>query len=158
MTIKKTFLPASLNFLFAEKLLCLFKSLAIDAVYLYGSRAEGLDDTLSDYDFGLLFDESLNSDERYQLRLSLFCEIASCLNVSDEEIDVVDLVEVPTILQFNIISGKLIYCRNEEKKVLLESKVMGKFNDEHYYFDRDLAETMEKIKKGVYFERQISYA
>lgn len=150
MTVKNTFLPTSLS--------RLFKKLPIDAVYLYGSRSEGKEDTLSDYDFGLLFEESLSSDERYQLRLNLFCEIASCLKVSDEEIDVVDLMEVPTILQFNIISGKLIYCRNEEKKIFFEAEAMGKFNDEHYYFDRDFVETMAKIKKGVYFERQISYA
>ncbi len=134
-----------------------FEKLPVDLVYLYGSRANGHSDISSDYDIGVLFNKTLSSKQRFDLRLELFSKIANILEVDEEAIDVVDLEDVSILLQFNVVSGKLIYCKNNDRKISYESFVMGRYADEHYYLDRYLIETLEKIKKGVYFERKLSY-
>lgn len=136
----------------------LFEKLPIEVVYLYGSYSRGENDTLSDYDFGLLFSEKVTGKKRFDLRLELFCDIAEKLKIDSLDIDVVDLKEVPVLLQFNVISGKVIYCRNENKRINYEAYVMGRYADEHYYLDRFFHDTMDKIMKGVYFERRTAYA
>lgn len=140
-----------------NRLYSLFKRLPIDIVYLYGSQAEGLIDSLSDYDFGVLFSKGLSDKRRFNLRLRLFSQIAKRINTQEDNVDVVDLKEVPILLQFNIISAKIIYCRNEERRIIFEAYVMSRYNDEHYYYDRYLQETLRKLEKGVYFDRQIPY-
>lgn len=143
---------------FFSKLKPLFARLPIDIVYLYGSLAEKKNDKLSDVDFGVLFSKSLSPKKRFHLRLQLFGDIGRCLQIAEENIDVVDFKEIPVLLQFNIISGKVIYCRNEKRRMLFETYVMSRYHDEHYYYDKYLSDTLEKLQKGVYFERQIPYA
>jgi predicted nucleotidyltransferase len=135
----------------------LFSHFPIDVVYLYGSVAQGKADKLSDFDFGILFSQGLSTKKRFNLRLELFGKIGKHLGVNEENIDVIDLQEAPLLLQFNVISGKIIYCKNEAGRVVFETYVMGRYHDEHYYYDRDLLEVLEKIKRGDYFERRISY-
>lgn len=136
----------------------LFRKLPVDIVYLYGSFASGRKDSLSDYDLGILFSEELAEKKRFDLRLQLFGNIAKRISTVEDNIDVVDLAEVPLLLQFNVICGKLIYNRNEKRRIAFESYVMARYHDEHYYYDRYLRETIKKIEKGVYFERGISYS
>lgn len=136
----------------------LFKKLPIEVVYLYGSVVSGKNDKFSDYDFGFLFSDKFNSDERFKLRLRLYNEIARILKTETDYIDVVDLQEVSSLLQFNAISGKLIYRKSEKVKVVFETYAMARYHDEHYYYEKYLFETLEKIAKGVYFDRRIPYA
>ena len=142
---------------FPQNLKPLFEKLPIDVVYLYGSKAKGRSDQLSDYDFGVLFKKGLSSKKRFNLILALFSQIGKKLGVAEERIDVVDLEEAPLLLQFNTILGKVIYCRNEKRRVDFETYVMGRYHDEHYHLERYLEQTILKIKKGEYFERRISY-
>lgn len=135
----------------------LFSQFPADLVYLYGSRASGNEDSRSDYDFGVLFEDNLKEKKRFDLRLELFGKIASELKVSSDIIDLVDLDEVPVLLQFNVIKGIAIYNKNEERRVSFETEVMRDYHDGHYYLDRYLKETLVKIEKGVFFERGISY-
>lgn len=136
----------------------LFKKLPIEIVYLYGSVAHGKNDRFSDYDFGFLFSRKLNKDKRFNLRLRLYDEVARRLKTETDNIDVVDLSEVPSLLQFNAISGKFIYCRSGKIKLLFETYVMARYHDEHYYYEKYLFDTLDKIEKGVYFDRRISYS
>jgi len=140
-----------------SRLKSLFSRLPVDVVYLYGSVAEGNADKFSDFDFGILFDQGLSAKKRFDLRLELFGKIARCLGVDEDKIDVVDLQAVPLLLQFNAICGKIIYCRNEARRVIFETYVMSRYHDEHYYYDRYFLEVLEKIRRGCYFERQIPY-
>lgn len=141
-----------------KNLQSIFKKLPIDVVYLYGSVSRGQDDRLSDYDIGVLFEENLSPKKRFDLRLQLFGDIAKALGITEDNTDVVDLAEVLLLLQFNVISGRLIYCKNENRRIQFETYVMARYHDEHYYYDRYLEETLEKIRKGVYFDRKLSYA
>lgn len=141
----------------SKSLKLLFKNLPLDIVYLYGSQAQRQSDQFSDYDFGVLFNQGLSAKKRFNLRLALFSKIAKKIGVDEDRIDVVDLEEAPVLLQFNIVSGKKIYCRNEKKRINFETYVMARYHDEHYYLDRYFKETLAKIEKGDYFERRISY-
>ena len=135
----------------------LFEREPIEIAYLYGSVMAGENDKLSDYDFGILFSERLSQKMRFELRLQLFGELGKKIGVYEENIDVVDLEKVPVLLQFNVISGRTIFCRNDDKRVEFETYVMSRYHDQHYYLDRYIDETIRKIEKGVYFDRQISY-
>lgn len=135
----------------------LFAKLPVDLVYLYGSVAFGKNDKLSDIDFGFLFSRQMPEKKRFELRLKLFGIIAKKFGLNEDEIDVVDLLDVSILLQFNAISGKLIYCVDDNKRVDFESYVMSRYHDEHYYLDRYLSETINKLKKRNYFERTITY-
>ena len=135
----------------------LYKKLPIDSVYLYGSVAYGKSDKFSDYDFAILFSNQLTKKKRFELKLKLFALIAKELGENEDNIDVVDLLDVPTLLQFNAISGKLIHCKDEIRRVEFESYVMSRYHDEHYYLDKYLLGTISKLKKGEYFERNISF-
>lgn len=142
---------------FFSSLKSLFLNFPIDVVYLYGPRSEGRSDRLSDFDFGILFTKALSSKKRFSLQFELFGKIGRKLRVGEDKIDIVDLQKAPLLLQFSAISGKIIYCKNEERRVGFETYVMARYHDEHYYYDRDLLEVMGKIRRGDYFERQISY-
>ena len=141
----------------ADLLYPLFSRLPVDTVYLYGSRINGKSDKLSDYDFAIIFSQKLSEQKRFDLRLKLFGDIAERIGVKEDYIDVVDADEVSLLLQFNAICGKIIYNKNEERRIMFETYVMSRYHDEHYYYDRFLQETIGKIKKGVYFDRPISY-
>lgn len=139
-------------------LTALFKKLPIDIVYFYGSRANGPTDSFSDYDFGVVFAKNLSARQRFDLRLKLFGKIAEILGVYEDKVDVVDLEKVSLLLQFNAISGRVIYCRSEERRVFFESSVMAHYHDEHYYLDRYFWQTLAKIDKGGYFERPVPHS
>lgn len=144
--------------LISKKLHNLFCNLPVDIAYLYGSRAGNSIDKFSDYDIGVVFDKKLSKKARFDLQLQLFDDISKILDVTTDEIDVVDVSDVPVLLQFNIISGKIIFCKNIIRKVTVESNIMAKYHDYHYYLDFYLRETLKKIRKGVYFDRHIPYS
>lgn len=144
--------------LISKKLQRLFRELPIDLAYLYGSRAGPKIDKFSDYDIGVVFDEKLSKEKRLDLQLQLFGDTADVFNVTTDLTDIVDVMTVPVLLQFNIISGKLIYCNNMIRKIAVESQIMANYHDHHYFLDFYLRETLKKIRKGVYFDRHIPYA
>lgn len=141
----------------STNLSAVFQKLPVAAAYLYGSQASGANDALSDYDFGVLFTHSLSPKRRFSLRMRLYEDIAESLKTNEDNLDVVDLFEVPLLLQFNSICGLCIYCKDEALRVEFEAYVMSRYHDEHYYYDRDLQNTITKINEGVYFDRRISY-
>lgn len=141
-----------------SKLTFLFQKLPVDVVYLYGSRAGSQVDSFSDYDLGIVFSKNISPKKRFELLLELFEETAKILKVAEDNIDVVDLEKASVLLQFNAISGRVIYCRHEEQRVLFESSVMARYHDEHYYLNRYFWQTLAKIDKGGYFERPVPHS
>jgi len=141
-----------------NKIIAFAQTHPIELIYLYGSQTTNRRDTLSDFDFAILFEARLSTQDRFDLRLELFPKLAKMINVLEDAIDVVDGTEVPVLLQFNIISGQLLYARNQDIKVSFEATVMSKYHDMHYIYDTYVKDTLNKIKKGVYLERQIPYA
>lgn len=143
--------------LISKKLHNLFNNLPVDIAYLYGSRVSNTIDKFSDFDIGVIFEEKLSKKAGFKLQLQLFSDISKILRVSTDQVDVVDIIGVPVLLQFNIISGKIIYCKNINRKIMVESKIMADYHDYHYYLDLYLRRTLDKIRKGVYFDRYIPH-
>lgn len=117
--------------------------------YLFGSYAKNKATILSDVDIALYFDERLNSNERFELRLKLINEI-SVINRTDK-IDLIILNDSPLLLSFNVIHDGIILCANDEKRrIQFETKVMSLYFDQQYYFKRHACATVSRIaKEGI---------
>lgn len=73
----------------------------IKGIYLFGSRADGTASPGSDYDFAFLTPgKTMSVHAVHQLRLSL-------ATMLDADVDLIDLQEASTVLQFQIISKGL---------------------------------------------------
>ncbi|HBF12689.1 MAG TPA: hypothetical protein DDW49_04760 [Deltaproteobacteria bacterium] len=84
-----------------EKIL---KSSGIEAVYLFGSRAQGKEGPLSDYDYAVLTKDKGHSkgDPLYEKLYDVFCEI-SPRTLENDVIDIVFLRDAGLELQFHVI-------------------------------------------------------
>lgn len=75
----------------------------IQAVYLFGSYAEGKENRFSDIDIGMVLDETYGKDIKIEILKDLVCE-EFC------NVDLVILNEVSLIMKFEIVKhNKLIY-------------------------------------------------
>lgn len=105
-------------------------------VYLFGSRAEGIPTELSDYDFGILLNDSLRvkpGHDTTELYQKLF-DFLSPLCPRTAKNDVIDIVflqsGVSLELQANVVShGKIIFDENPELRAKYEEQVMIRMAD-----------------------------
>lgn len=99
----------------------------IKLVYLFGSKAEGKDGALSDFDFAFYIDEK-DHRKLHDLKFILIDKI--CLLLKTDKVDVVilNLTESPEMKYFVIKDGKLIFER-EPFKVLIEPKILNEYFD-----------------------------
>lgn len=90
---------------------CILNNAAVDAVYLYGSRAKGSERDDSDWDLAVMF-SSFEHDilERALRPQTLQAELER--QFPDIEVSLVDIQEVPVPLQWNIIQGVKSFDRN----------------------------------------------
>lgn len=94
-------------------------------VYLFGSQLDDRLGPLSDYDFGLLVDESSNIPD---LRARLAHELGVALET--DRIDLVFLNQAPIELAYAVIAqGEPIHQRDEETRVEYEAQVMDRYGD-----------------------------
>lgn len=114
------------------------------AVYLYGSFAKETTHKRSDIDFGVLFDVKISSYRRLG-------DIYSGLPSLQGEPDVrdLDLNHSPVYL-LNVIQGKLIYSRDERKRINFEVAVMRQFFDSQKLRDICLAYMRKRLQEDTY--------
>lgn len=116
------------------------------AVYLYGSFAKGTPYKKSDIDFGVLFDSSFRS----YLRLGDIIGDLSNLGLSVEpDVRNIDLKSSPVYL-FNVISGQLIFSKDEIKRINFEVQAMSLYYDSQYFRDIKHDYMRKRIKEGTY--------
>jgi predicted nucleotidyltransferase len=97
----------------------------VKLVYLFGSQADDRRGPLSDYDFGLLVDESSGIPG---LRARLAHELGVALGT--DRVDVVFLNQAPIELAYAVIAqGKPIHQRDEETRIEYEAQVMARYGD-----------------------------
>lgn len=116
------------------------------AVYLYGSFAYGNPHKRSDIDFGVLFDSPIKT----YYRLGEIINDLSDLDLHVEaDVRDISLDQSPLFL-FNVIRGKLIFSKDEDKRLDFEIKAMNNFYDTEY--SRQLSNSYMKlrIKEGKY--------
>lgn len=117
------------------------------AVYLYGSFAKEIPHKRSDIDFGILFDPPI---ETYHRLGGISGDLYDLLNLKTE-VDVRELsLNKSSVYSRNVVKGRLIYSRDEVKRINFEVKVMQKFRDEEYLRNIRNAYMSKRLKEGTY--------
>lgn len=105
--------------------------LGIIAVYLFGSRAQGVASPLSDFDFGILMDDDIFLSAKEQAVYSaLYSIFSSYIKPETQEADVIDIVflqsqRVPLELKAYIIShGTLLYDSKPLTRATIEERIL----------------------------------
>lgn len=92
-----------------------------DVIYLFGSAAKGQMHSESDIDIAYLGEKKLNAYEIFMIAQGLADKLK-------KEVDLVDLEQSSTVLQAQVIGkGKVIYCRNQEMRMLFEMVALKKY-------------------------------
>lgn len=117
--------------------------------YLFGSYAQGKEGPLSDVDVAVLVDQRLSESSRFDLRLKLIKRISEILRVKESgRLDVVVMNDAPLSLNYEIIKeGRVLFAKDVEERVEMESKILSKYLDRRYYERRGLAEFLNKIER-----------
>lgn len=113
------------------------------AVYLYGSYAYGNPHKRSDIDFGVVFDPPIKT----YYRLGEIINDLIDLKLPDEP-DVRNInLQNSSVYLMNVVSGKLIYSKDEVRRIAFEVAIFNQFYDtqrmrnvNYYYMDKRLQE------------------
>jgi len=105
----------------------------IDCAYVFGSVAKRRTNSLSDIDIAVLISPA-NIKERayhYGYKACLVTDMMKLLKTS--RVDLVILNSAPVLLQHRVVcTGRLIYSRNEKKRIALQTAAINKHNDRRY--------------------------
>jgi predicted nucleotidyltransferase len=102
----------------------------IEVVYVFGSVAQGRTNVLSDIDIAIITDNQQIKEKayRYGYKAEILTDLISLLKTS--EVDLVILNEAGPLLRHRILSfGKLIYSKNEKKRIQFQIDTLNKYND-----------------------------
>ena len=121
----------------SDKILALCsQDLAIDAAYIFGSRARGSTGPEKDLDVALLLDESAESE------FSLLTLMSSLERACQCRADVVILNHAGEILKYEVRrTGRLIFERDSEKRKQFEVSARKRYED-FLYLHRKYSETV----------------
>lgn len=119
----------------------------IVAVYLYGSFSSKQTHRQSDLDFGVLFD--LPPKDHYRLGEIILGLAKLDLPTTDLDVRDINLDQSPLYLR-NVTRGKIIYCRDESKRVSFEVSVMNRFYDTERLRNLKTYYTRKRLKEGLY--------
>lgn len=123
------------------------KRLGVVAVYLFGSRAMGLETERSDFDFAVLFEKSghQRGDKTYRVLYELLSTV-SPRTLKNDVIDIVFLRDAPLELQCHVIRyGRLLFDRDPRARANFEADVMLRYCDYRPIldeFDRTILESL----------------
>lgn len=108
------------------------KDKPIEVVYLFGSQATGEARPNSDYDFGVLYKDSLEDLERSKNNLVLMEFLERMLKV--KKVDVIDLKRAYLRFKYEIIKNrKEIYVADKQHRDNFEYEVLRDYLDEMYF-------------------------
>ena len=90
---------------------------SLQAVYLFGSYAQGLQTEKSDVDIAFLCDEKIDNVERWRIAEALASKL-------DRDVDLVDLHTASEVMRMQVVSGgKRIYVKGFERVEAFEDLV-----------------------------------
>lgn len=101
----------------------------IEVLWLYGSRAKGNSHKNSDYDLAIAFKDFLTDDWAAQLRpQTLAIDWALSLNLSTEQLSIVDISQIPIPLAWEVIhDGKVLLAKDSMRLIQEESRVARQY-------------------------------
>lgn len=127
-----------------EKIRKYFATQPVEVVYLYGSQATGDSHSRSDYDFGVVFTESIDKSKRFDKKLEYMAELGSI--VGTDRVEVLDLNSAPVYYQYSAIAPrKDIYVKDEGKRIDFESNVLSRYFDRLLYLKRHTYSSLSTI-------------
>mgnify|MGYP005995579327 CR=1 FL=1 len=107
----------------------------VAVLWLYGSRAKGLEQADSDYDLAVAFNHF--PDDAWQQRLqpeNLAHEWAEELDLEEKKLSVIDINHVPIQLAMAVIEhGKLLQSNNELRLIKEENRITSMWEIDHMY-------------------------
>jgi uncharacterized protein len=122
----------------------IFKKYPVKFAYLFGSRAKSNTTSLSDVDIAVFLDETLTDNQIFDTCLEISGELSK--EYKTEKIDLVVLNTSPLLLSFDIVvTGRLLYCANEQKRIEFEARTMSLYFDQQYYYQRHSKFTLDRI-------------
>lgn len=107
------------------------RSLGVVAVYLFGSRAQGVAGPLSDFDFGVFMEKSGNrrGDETYDALYDLLSPLCP-RTLANDILDIVFLNDAPLELRFHVIRyGKVLFDASPRVRGRFEERTMNEYCD-----------------------------
>jgi len=107
----------------------------IKLVYLFGSRAEGKEGPMSDYDFAVYFDEKTSSEKQFNIKLRLMGDLSD--EFKTDKIDVVVLNDkLDPLLKYEIISKRKILYEEQPYRVKVEPLILSQYFDFYTFLDK----------------------
>lgn len=120
----------------------------IVALLLFGSVARNQITPLSDIDLAILYKKGLDKKEIECIESEIYATVSSYLET--DEIDFINLNEVPLSMQYNIIKGKkFLIINDKEAYVDFETTVVMKYLDFKPYRDEFIREYKKYLLEGV---------
>lgn len=123
-----------------------FKNKSVRLVYLMGSQASGQTKPYSDIDMAVLFDQNLSAKQRFNARIELISDLAKFLGT--DNIDLIDLQGSSPIFAYEAIRHrKELYVKDEDSRVIFETKALSSYFDQKYYLGRHTLLGLGKLKE-----------
>jgi predicted nucleotidyltransferase len=119
----------------------------VQAIYLFGSRAQGKENPLSDYDYAVLLKEKGYSkgDPLYFQLYNLFSEV-SPRTLKNDVIDIIFLRDAGLELRFHVIRyGVVLYDKNPKERLDFESETMILYCDYRPLLDEFDQAILERV-------------
>ncbi len=107
----------------------------VKLVYFFGSRAKNQAGPLSDYDFAVYFDPTLNSRKMGELRDELHGKLSLGLKTDKVDVVVLNSAQGPEF-KYNVIKEGLLFYEQEPYRVLVEPKIMTEYFDFKYLLQK----------------------
>jgi len=124
-----------------EKISCIAKKFHLKLVYLFGSKALGIDSKISDVDIAVLVDNG--KMELRKLVLELIYEFSQIFQPLKVDIAILD--KAGYTFQYKVIChGKILYKENEIIKTNFETKVIKLYLDFKKY-ETEYFESMHEL-------------
>lgn len=102
----------------------------IELAYIFGSIAQERANVLSDIDIAIILDKEQINERlyRYGYKAEILTDLIKLLKT--DNVDLVILNEANSLLRHRVLySGKLIYSKNEKKRIQFQVDAINRYND-----------------------------